>query len=188
MHRIALFSVALLGLTSLAGAQIPTKGSVFLGYSHVSADVNSGNRVGLNGWDGSLEGQVLPWIGIIADISGVYGAHDYPNVCGILVIPGQPCPAANTAIHNVLFGPRVSVPIGNFTPFAHALFGVSHIHASAGSFSDSDTSFGYALGGGLDYRIIHGIGWRLQLDELQTRFFGNTQKDVRFSTGVVLHF
>lgn len=188
MRIIILFSVALLAFTSLATAQIPTSGNVFLGYSHVSADVNLNNRVGLNGWNGSLEGKVLPWVGIVADISGTYGSHDYPIACPAVIIPGQSCSAPNTAIHNVLFGPRVSVPIGRFTPFAHALFGVSHIHISAGSFSNSDTSFGYALGGGVDYRIIHGIGWRVQLDELRTRFFGQTQGNIRFSTGVALHF
>ena len=88
------------------------------------------------------------------------------------------------SIHNVIFGPQVSVPIGKFTPFAHALIGVGHISGN----SSSDTSFSDAFGGGIDYRLIHGIGWRFQLDALQTRFYSQTQDDVRFSTGIVLHF
>ena len=91
-------------------------------------------------------------------------------------------------MHNVLFGPRVSVSVGKVTPFAHALFGVSRISESASGFSDSDTSFATALGGGVDYRLIHGLGWRVQADMLQTRFFSDTQNNFRLSTGIVLNF
>jgi hypothetical protein len=147
-----------------AFAQVPTKGNVFFGYSYNSADFNAPGRSNLNGWDGSLEGQFLPWVGVVADISGNYGAGE--------------------SLHNVLFGPRVSVPIGRFTPFAQALVGVGHSSGNA----TSNTSFADAIGGGIDYRLIHGIGWRFQLDALQTRFFGQTQNDVQFSTGIVLRF
>jgi hypothetical protein len=44
------------------------------------------------------------------------------------------------------------------------------------------------LGGGIDYRLIHGIGLRVQGDMLQTRFFSGTQNNFRLSTGIVLHF
>lgn len=167
MHRwiaiIIIIAFAGLAMVSQAEAQVPTRGNIFFGYSYNSADFNGG-RANLNGWEGSLEGKVAPFVGIVADLSGQYGSGN--------------------SLHNVIFGPRLSVPVGRFTPFAHALFGVSHI--SNGPFSD--TSFGDALGGGIDYRLIHGIGWRFQLDALQTRFFSRTQDDVRFSTGIVLHF
>ncbi len=100
----------------------------------------------------------------LADISGQYGS--------------------GTSLHNAIFGPRVSFSAGKFTPFVHALVGASHLGGSGAS----DTSFSDALGGGLDYRLIHGMGWRFQLDALQTRFFSERQNDVRFSTGIVLHF
>ena len=106
---------------------------------------------------------MFPFVGIVADISGHYGFGD--------------------SVHNVIFGPRVSVPAGRLTPFAHALFGVARIRGV-----DSDTSFSDALGGGVDYRLFHIVGWRIQLDALQTRFFGQKQNDVRVSTGVVLNF
>jgi hypothetical protein len=160
--RVAVASVILV-LASRAAAQIPTKGNIFFGYSYNRADFN-GSRANLNGWDGSLEGKVAPWVGIVADISGHYGSGD--------------------SVHNVVFGPRVSVGVGKFTPFAHALFGASHFSSRPAS----DTSFADALGGGLDYSLIHGIGWRFQLDALQTRFFALKQDDFRFSTGLVLHF
>jgi hypothetical protein len=78
--------------------------------------------------------------------------------------------------------------VGKLTPFAEALFGASHRNDSTAGFSQSDTSFATALGGGVDYRLIHGIGWRVQADMLQTRFFSGTQNNFRLSTGIVLHF
>lgn len=164
MRKLATIAFTLLVLAIAASAQIPTKGNVFFGYSYNRADFNAAGHSNLNGWEGSLEGNVLPWVGIVADISGHYGSGD--------------------SIYNVIFGPRVSVSVGKLTPFAHALIGVGHFSAG----SASDTSFSDALGGGVDYRLIHGIGWRFQGDFLQTRFFSNTQNDFRFSTGIVLHF
>jgi len=107
----------------------------------------------------------------------------------------QQFPSSSTTVFNVdgreynfLFGPRVSAPAGRFRPFAHALFGAGHVSASGQGYSASDTSFSTALGGGLDYRLIPGLAWRFQGDYLQTRFFGNTQNNGRFSTGIVLNF
>jgi hypothetical protein len=108
--------------------------------------------------------QDFPFVGIVADFSGHYGVGD--------------------SVHNVIFGPQLSVPVGKFTPFVHALVGIGHISGN----SVSDTSFSDALGAGLDYRLIHGLAWRFQGDALQTRFFGQRQDDVRISTGVVLRF
>jgi len=70
----------------------------------------------------------------------------------------------------------------------HALIGAGHIHESASALSNSDTSFADALGGGLDYHLIPLISWRFQADALQTRFFNGSQNNLRFSTGIVVHF
>ena len=58
----------------------------------------------------------------------------------------------------------------------------------ATGFSNSDTSLATAIGGGLDYKLIKGIAWRVQGDELHTRFFGGGQNNFRFSTGIVFRF
>ena len=91
---------------------------------------------------------------------------------------------------NVLFGPQVSVSVGKITPFAHVLGGVSHVNIGSTSLtsSNSDTSFGDAIGGGVDYKLIPFVGWRVQADLVQTRFFSNTQNNFRLATGVVFHF
>jgi hypothetical protein len=183
--------------TSTALAQIP-KGNVFVGYSYTRADIlpasnptilSSSVRANLNGWEGSLEGKLFPFVGIVADISSQYGGQDFRFNCE--AIPTPPCSGrahVNSTLHNYLFGPRVSVSVGKFTPFAHALFGASHVSTSGSGFSDSDTSFAEALGGGMDYKLIPAIAWRLQADLLQTRFFSTTQNNLRLSTGIVIRF
>jgi hypothetical protein len=76
----------------------------------------------------------------VADFSGLYGSQNISAVSAFKV---------NTNVNSVVLGPRVSVPVGKFTPFAEALFGASHIHDTASGFSESDTSFATALGGGI---------------------------------------
>lgn len=179
MPKLTTIAFILLLLPVAASAQIPTRGNVFFGYSYGSADFSSTNRTNLNGWNGSLEGKVLPWVGFVADFSALYGSQDSSPFSTFKV---------DTNMKSVVLGPRVSVPIGKLTPFAEALFGASHRHDSASGFSESDTSFATALGGGVDYRLIHGLGLRVEADLLQTRFFSDTQNNFRLSTGIVLHF
>ena len=200
----------LLGLFLAAGvahAQIPTSGNIFFGYSYSGGDVSatgcppicpsggaalvpSHRSTGFNGWEGSLEGKFLPWIGVVADVSRHYASRDFTVVC--FLQPGSPqCPPSPQSVHSTistyLIGPRVSVPIGRFTPFAHALFGAGHI-SDSGATSNSNTSFATAIGGGLDYRLIKGLAWRLQADEVHTRFFSGGQDHFRFSTGIDFRF
>jgi hypothetical protein len=90
--------------------------------------------------------------------------------------------------YNFLFGPELSFKIHKFRPFAHALIGAGYISASFTGVSTSSSGFSDALGGGIDYHLIPLISWRFQLEALQTRFFSTSQNNVRFSTGVVVHF
>ncbi len=147
----------------------------------MSADLLSSGRTNLN---------VLPFIGFVADFSGNYGSAGVaPNPACTALISG-PCSglSASTDLYSYLFGPRVSVTVGKVRPFAEALFGAGHITESASGFSNSNTSFAYAVGGGIDYHLIPLISWRVEGDLLQTRFFSNTQNSVRISTGLVIHF
>jgi hypothetical protein len=162
-------------LTSAAWAQIPSGGNVFFGYSFERAPIVTQDTTSLNGWDASLEGKFLPWIGLVADIDGHYGNHNYNGV------------TADITAHDALFGPRVSVSVKRFRPFAEFLVGVGHISRSRGV-SDSSTAFANAVGGGLDYRILGPLTIRGQLDWVTNRFYSQTQNGVRFSTGVALHF
>jgi hypothetical protein len=127
---------------------------------------------------------MLPFIGIVADLGGHYGHETLGLGCG------SSCSGftATSKQYNFLSGPRISVGVGKFVPFAHYLLGASDITASGNLASASDTSFSQAVGGGVDIKALPIIGWRFQRDCLQTRYFSLAQNDFRFSTGIVLHF
>ncbi|HUA16400.1 MAG TPA: hypothetical protein VMG31_13975 [Verrucomicrobiae bacterium] len=186
MRNTPLIVFIFLGLAGLAQAQVPTAGNVFFGYSYYNTDLSPIDRANTNGWEASVEGRVLPFIGIVADFSSHYGSQNFPGaVCPVGVTPCTSTFNANVAEHNYLFGPRVSVSVGKFRPFAEAMFGAGHVNANA---AGSDTSFATALGGGIDYRLFRPVAWRFQGDYIQTRFFGTTQNNLRLSTGLVLRF
>jgi opacity protein-like surface antigen len=192
MRKFIFVSVAMCLLVGFAAAQVPTSGNVFLGYSFEHTDwtglSSALSHPNLSGWEGSLEGKIFPHIGIVADLSGHYGSENFSPATVQPV--GSSGGSINVTGHEleVLFGPRLSIPVGNFTPFAEAFFGVAHIHNGGDFPSSSNTSFGTALGGGLDYKIIRPIAVRVEADYLQTRFFNTTQNNLRFSTGVVVRF
>lgn len=182
MKRFGFIVLVTFLFAGFANAQIP-RGNVFFGYSYYNTDLSSIDRANTNGWEASLEGKIVPFVGIVADFDSHYGSQNFPVGCPAGVV----CTVnASFTERNYLFGPRVSVSVAKFRPFAEALFGAAHVSANNGI--GSDTSFATALGGGLDYKIIPLVGWRFQGDYVQTRFFGATQNNVRLSTGVVVHF
>lgn len=191
MNKIV-FLVCVTLAATLAQAQIPTRGNVFFGYAYSGGDAvlhspsffPRSQSTSLNGWEGSLEGKFVPWIGIVADLSGRYGSENL-QACSIDICSNL---KVNVKTYTLLFGPRVSISVRKFTPFAQFLVGAGHSNNSATGYSDSDTSLATAVGGGLDYKLIPAIAWRLQGDALHTRFFGTTQNNFRFSTGLVIRF
>lgn len=185
MLRFAVIIAAVFALSVLMPAQIvPTSGNVFVGYSYNRAEAASTQGINLNGWNASLEGKILPHIGIVVDASGYYGSQSFASP----VIPAGAPVTVNLQQYNALLGPRLSIGVGRLRPFAEALVGVSHISAPTNGFVNSDTSLAYALGGGADYRLKGPIGWRFEGDYLHTKFFSTTQSDYRVSTGIVFHF
>jgi len=179
MRKFVVCALVLVG-GEIAAAQIPTSGNVFFGYSYYNTSLN-GNRNSLNGWEGSVEGKVFPHVGIVGDFSGHYGSESF-NACN-----GFDCVLFNTdtSIHNYLFGPRVSASVGNLRPFAELLAGASHANANL---EGTDTSFATAIGGGLDYRLVKLIAWRLQGDYIHSHAFGVPLHNARISTGIVVRF
>jgi hypothetical protein len=175
VQKTFVIAFILLLFTTLASAQ---SANIFFGYSYAHAGLVQNNGTNLNGWNGSLEGKFLPWVGLVADLGGYYGSQ---------TVPGTGVKASGN-VYTFMFGPQVSVSVGKLTPFAHVLVGAGHTSASVTGYSNSDTSFATALGGGVDYKLVKGLAWRGQLDFLQTRFYSNTQNNVRFSTGIVLRF
>jgi opacity protein-like surface antigen len=166
MLRPWILALFLLISACFASAQLVPKGNVYFGYAYNHAEVVTNDAKNFNGWDAQLEGKLIPWVGIVGDIGGTYVNHG--------------------SEYNFFFGPRVSVEVSRVRPFAQLLIGASHISVANGS--ASDTSFGNAVGGGLDYKILGPASLRGELDWIHTRFFSNGQNDVRFTTGFVLNF
>src|ERR1051326_5086531 len=113
--------VVVLMIAGAASAQIPTSGNIFIGYSYSRENAALGGppTVNRDGWEGSLEGKFLPWIGLVADFGAGYG-----SITELIAGPGTS--HVKIRKYTYLFGPRVSVPIGRVTPFAHALVGAGH--------------------------------------------------------------
>ena len=187
MRKIGIAFCALFAFSTFASAQIP-RGNVFFGYSYLNTDLSSSSRANANGWEASVEGKIIPFIGIVADFDSHYGSQNFTTTCPLCPV-GVPLTGtvnASFTERNYLFGPRVSVSVAKFRPFAEALFGGAHVNINNGV--GSDTSFATAIGGGLDYKLIPLLAWRVQGDYVQTRFFSATQNNVRISTGIVLRF
>jgi len=81
MRKVAILAFLMLVFAGFASAQIPTSGNIFFGYSYYNTDLSSLDRANTNGWEGSLEGKVLPFVGIVADFDGHYGSQNFPAVC-----------------------------------------------------------------------------------------------------------
>jgi hypothetical protein len=192
MLKAACIGVVLFLFAGLANAQIPS-GNVFLGFSYERTNSSefSPNLIGttlsspnLHGWEASFEGKIVPFVGIVGDVSGHYGSQNFteatPN--GLLNI--------NVTGHEqeYLVGPRLSIPVGKFTPFAEVMVGAAHIHTGGTLPGPSNTSFAYALGGGLDYGLFGPVAARVEGDYLRTKFFSSTQNNLRLSAGVVFRF
>lgn len=194
MRRIAFALLSPLIFAAFASAQIPS-GNAFFGYSYYNTDLSSGSRISTNGWEASVEGKFIPFLGIVADFDSHYSGtvHILPSDCSGIGCPVQPAPigplsylAGSISEHNYLFGPRASVSLGKVRPFAEALIGAAHANLNSGI--GSDTSFATAVGGGLDYKLIPLLAWRLQGDYVHTSLFSTKQNNVRISTGIVVRF
>jgi len=187
MLKAACISVVLLLFGGLASAQVPTSGNVFFGYSFENASASALDnltRPNLQGWEGSLEGKLMPWVGIVADFSGHYGSQNF-----IEATPAGPLNVKVTGHEwEVLFGPRLSVPVGKWTPFGELLVGLAHMNTGGTFPGPSNTSFATAVGGGIDYRLIRPVALRVEADYLHTSFFSTGQNNIRLSTGVVIRF
>lgn len=195
MRKIAGILFGIFTIAGVAQAQIPTSGNIFFGYSYSGGDVflhdgvevqSASHSASLNGWQASLEGKFLPWVGIVLDGAVDYGSHSLA-ACGFIL---PPCRIVNMdgRRYTLMVGPQVSVPVGKFTPFAHALFGGAHMSNSGGGLSSSDTSFATAIGGGLDYKLIKGLALRFQGDELHTSLYNGTQNHLRLGVGIDVRF
>jgi hypothetical protein len=180
--------VSLLAVLSLFGvtahAQDEPKVNIFAGYSYLQANpgVSGIDTFHLNGGSASVAYTFYkPWLSGVAD----FGGYTNGNILG----------TGSGTLSTYLFGPRVSYHhFGRITPFAQALFGDAHASSNAFHTTGSQNAFALAVGGGVDYRLMHHLALRpFQVDYLMTRFNvgttgTQTQNNLRVSTGIVFRF
>jgi opacity protein-like surface antigen len=163
----------------------------------------------LSGWNGELQYNLTSRYGLVLDASGDYGKP----ISGSSSSGYGKGPSAHSYWY--LIGPVARFPKGKLTPFVEAMAGKNSLKSNtseAVSFFGtaatpaSDSSFGVAAGGGLDWQVKKHLAVRLgQLDYLYSRHnaanyassvFGtstlsgtaNFQNSLRFSAGLIYHF
>jgi hypothetical protein len=164
--------IGILLSSAAALAQETPRFQLFGGYSytHLSGAAGSGN---LHGWNASLSGNVTGHLSLVADFAGGYDRSSGTKV----------------DVHTFLFGPQVTKRAKRADLFAQALFGVGRAGISASGIGASNTSFATALGGGVDVHAGSRVSFRVaQIDYLLTRFGGNSQNNLRVSTGLVIRW
>ena len=140
-------------------------------------------RVPYNGFMVEFNQNVTRHIGIVTSVSGTYNTTDYFDVRSgrTFSVRGQR--------YDILAGPRFNWRPSGAVPFAHALFGISHVRANFDNQLNpqlnSDTAFAMALGGGLDVHAGEHLDVRaIQVDYLPTFFNGKRQDNIRASAGI----
>ncbi len=143
---------------------------VFGGYSYQRLNSASGPKTGLSGWAAEAQLNMTRSIALVTAFSGGYGTEA----------------GADLAYYTYVGGPRFSLHRGRASLFTHALFGASGLTASAGGVSATENAFAMTLGAGVDVRVAPRIAVRvIQTDYLLSRLAGNTQNNLRLSTGLV---
>jgi hypothetical protein len=156
---------------------------VYAAYSH-----SSNFSVGQSGWLASANYNLVPHVGVEADLNGAYGSKGLGTLA--VILPNLP-KEITSHMHSFNVGPRFTYhpsSTNNADAFGHLLFGFSHTNVSASGASQSDTSYSWALGGGGDYFFTDHFGGRAQLDLLRTNFFNHGDNHARISLGVVYRF
>ena len=86
-------------------------------------------------------------------------------------------------------GPHVSVESNSrIEPWLHVLPGLEHFRFTQTATLGSNSAFGFMAGGGLDFRILPAIYWRVQADYIGAHFQSSEQSNFSVGSGLVLYF
>src|SRR5215475_4683013 len=165
-------------------AQDVPKGELFAGYSYLGT---SGQ--GFNGFNGQFTYNRSQALGITGDVGGTYAGQSV-NVSGIGGV------SAHSRTYTFLVGPTYSYrKLDKFVPFGHFLIGVAHgsttaqtsiVGAPSINVSTSDTGFGLAFGGGLDYELNRSWAIRpVQINNVSVNVGSGHANAFRYAAGIV---
>ena len=166
-------------------AQDVPKAEALGGYSYL----HTGGQ-GFNGFDAQFTYNRSEWLGLTGDVSGAYVGRSV-NLSGI----GGASASAHTHSYTFLFGPTFSDrKEGMIVPFGHLLVGIAHgsgsvqtnILGQSISISTSDTGFGLAFGGGVDWGFNNSWALRpVQIDYVSVNVGGGHANAFRYVVGIV---
>jgi len=155
-------------------------------------------RTQLNGWNISLAINGKKWLAFITDFSGYYGKVGSPYLFEVSYLETKyPRPWKS---HSLLFGPKLSITAGKFTPYIQTLFGDIHTNLGGHQMGATSTaqnavkretlnSFGFALGAGLDVAVNKKFGVRaLQAEYVSEKYGTNQLQNIRVSSGMIYYF
>jgi opacity protein-like surface antigen len=196
MKRMLVVSIfcSLFGLPGVAHAQTSSRFDLSASYSFLRADPSHNDGVcgfNLNGGDLTLGYNAKSWLTATVDVGGYAGTHPVQE-CLLSACPSIVSSGGTTWTY--LAGPRVNFRhSGRFTPYAQVLFGIAH--GSSLFVPGSQNAFAMSVGGGFDYRVTNHFSLRpIQVDYLVTcmKEFnsgnGDTQNNLRVSSGLLVHF
>lgn len=209
-----LIATIVLACASIAAAQSDYKKFEFFGgYSHNRIDTGIGDddaelqdifdeREGFHGFETSVTGNFSRYLGVKFDFSGHFKNRRFP----IAATPNADAVEVDSRVFNFLGGVQIkdNATESTFKPFAHALVGAAHarnrVNFTEGfciaifpspcpaDFTDSETGFAGAFGGGIDIRVNNRVDIRaVQIDYNPTRLFDSTQHNFRIGVGIVIH-
>jgi opacity protein-like surface antigen len=167
-----------------------------------------GDREGFHGVNGSVTANVNRFVGIKGDVSGHFKGYEF-DVPRVGTGSTTDRFKVDASVYNFLGGVQIKDNAkdgSRFRPFAHALVGVAHARAKVDSsfftssfcsqagvdcradFSESETGFAAAIGGGIDIKATDRLSIRaIQVDYNPNRINGTTQNNFRFGFGLVFH-
>ena len=208
MFKTMLVGMMILTCASLTAAQTDDykKLELFGGYSYhvVGNDLDDDDVIpdpeGFRGFNTAITGNVSRYFGLKFDFAGHFKSRPVPF--GPLFNGIDVDSRRYTYLGGVQFKNNSSE--ATFKPFVHALVGATQVRhrvkitdqlciAIAPSpcpadFTEKDTGFAAALGGGVDIRASDRIDFRLfQIDYLPTRLFDGRQQTIRLGIGIVFH-
>ncbi len=186
---------------------------VFGGFSYARIDTSSEleplglDNMNMYGWAASVSQYTsLPWLGVTAEVGGLYKTMDI-TIPADYYEPGFPATdvdvsnAMNTTIYSAMVGPSFAYRgSADVEPFAHVLLGgvygktcetsgAEYLFDS--SLTGSDWVFGYAIGGGIDFKVSKYVAIRAQTDWIRSAFHDgdeDRQNNIRVLGGLVLRF
>jgi opacity protein-like surface antigen len=157
---------------------------IFTGYGYVRP---SGGQANLNGWHASFAANMNEWIGVAVELSGQYGTQTLTTTTS----SGEVSVNMDADFHSLGFGPRFTYRRNQrIVPFAHVLFGLARGKWTGPSaVSGEETSFGTAVGGGVDAKLSNHFSIRLiQAEWVRTHFGPSPENQFRLATGALFSF